>query len=99
MLVRKETRMQILANWKNIALMLIAALLMFLPVINYIIHNPHKYFQRMGDVTLLHGFPSNYQEFKAIADNILRNIQMFITVSADGDFCNYSRKPCFYWFF
>jgi hypothetical protein len=95
MLVRKETRMQILANWKNIALMLIAALLMFLPVINYIIHNPHKYFQRMGDVTLLHGFPSNYQEFKAIADNILRNIQMFITVSADGYCHNIPGKPFF----
>ena len=95
MFIRKETRGQIVQNWKNIALMLVTAFLIFLPVINYIIHNPDKYFMRMSNVTFLHGIPTTYNEYKALADNILNNIQMFITDSADGYCHNLPGKPFF----
>lgn len=93
MLLRKETRASLLANWKGIFLMLAAMALVFSPVIDYIIHYPKEYFTRMSSVSFLKGVPSNLLEFKALAGNMVKNIQMFMTESANGYCHNIPQKP------
>jgi hypothetical protein len=95
MFARKETRGGVIANWRGLLLMAASMLFIFSPVIDYIIHYPAQYLARMNQVTMFHGFPANLNEFRALTDNMLKNIQMFMTESANGYCHNIPQKPFF----
>ncbi|MCX8093833.1 MAG: glycosyltransferase family 39 protein [Candidatus Goldbacteria bacterium] len=93
MYIFTKTRQYIISNFPGILLMLLALLLTFLPIIDYMIHFPQYYFKRMGHVGLLKHFPVNYEEWQVLITNILKNIQMFFTESAIGYCHNLPTKP------
>ncbi len=93
--LNNKTRQNIISEWRGILLMFTTLLLTFLPIIDYMIKYPHYYFKRMGHVSLLHGFPSTFDDFMTLFNNIIKNIQMFITESAVGYCHNLPSKPFF----
>ena|GEM_PF-1617661 len=95
MFLRKETRGIITSNWKGIALMLFTMFLIFLPVINYIIHHANYYFLRMNNMNYLKNIPTVSEKITALTENIIRNLQMFMTLSANGYAHNLPQKPFF----
>jgi hypothetical protein len=95
MYVRAETRRMIISNWKGIALMIFTMFLIFLPVINYIFSHPDLYFLRMNGMNFLKNYPSLTEKITALTENIIRNIQMFMTISANGYCHNLPQKPFF----
>jgi len=84
LLLLKDKRKYILNNWQGIVLMLLALFLTFLPIIDYMIHFPDKYFKRMEYVSLLNRFPSNFSDWQTLVHHIIMNIQMFFTEAANG---------------
>jgi hypothetical protein len=95
MFLRRETRRMITSNWKGIALMFFTMFLIFLPVINYILHHADLYFLRMGKMNYLKDIPDLPGKIRALSENIIRNIQMFMTISANGYCHNIPQKPFF----
>lgn len=93
LLFMKNERNLIISNWRGILLMFLTLLLTFLPIIDYMINFPDKYFKRMGHVSLLHHFPYNFTEWQIFFNNILKNVQMFFTESSNGFFHNIPSKP------
>ncbi len=93
LLIIKDKRNFIINNWQGIFLMYLTLLLTFLPIIDYMINFPDKYFKRMGYVGLLQHFPVNFGEWQILITNIIKNIQMFFTESAVGYCHNLPSKP------
>jgi len=95
MLAAKESRAGIKKNIKGLAMLTVAALLVFTPIINYIIHFPGLYFARFAGMSVVKGVPAGINGWQAVIDNIIKNLQMFVTVSADGYGHNLPSKPFF----
>jgi hypothetical protein len=95
MFLRRQTRHIITSNWKGIALMLFTMFLIFLPIINYIIFHASDYFARMSGMNFLSHYPRLGEKISALSENIIRNIQMFMTISANGYCHNLPQKPFF----
>lgn len=93
MLLNKDTRGAVTANWKGFVLLLLTALIVFSPVIDYIIHNQSKYFTRMASGLFIQKFPPSLLEWRILAENILGYIQMFFTRSSNGYCHNLPQKP------
>ncbi|MCE5300505.1 MAG: glycosyltransferase family 39 protein [Spirochaetia bacterium] len=93
MFMRRETRPEVMANARGIVLLLVSAVLMFSPVIDYIIAYPDKYFARMSGMSVIQPSTLGYETFGRVALNVLKNVQMFITQSADGYAHNLPQKP------
>jgi 4-amino-4-deoxy-L-arabinose transferase-like glycosyltransferase len=93
--LRKETRREVTANWRGLVVMALAAVFVFSPVIDYMIHFPGSYFKRMSSLRVVTGIPVKFEDYSYLAANIIKNIQMYFTESAIGYCHNLPGKPFF----
>jgi len=95
MFIRKETRQALLTNWRGLALLFGSMLLVFLPVVSYIIQNPSSYFRRIEKFTIITSIVPKGDEYKTLIQHIISEVQMFFTASAPGNGFNLPGVPFF----
>src|SRR5208283_2533663 len=64
LLTSKENRKRLLANWRGMALMAASVILVFLPVIDYMINYPASYFKRIQYFAIITSIIPKTAEYK-----------------------------------
>ena len=88
-------RRSMLSNWKGLVMLALAAVVIYLPMINYITFHPQVSFGRVSKVSLIHHIPPTSTELSNVMRQFVSYVQMFFTRSANGYCHNLPQKPFF----
>jgi hypothetical protein len=95
LLAKKETRVLVASNWKNLMMLYFSAVLIQLPMVTFVVLHSGEFFGRVGAVSLFKSFPPPSGDYYYFIENILKQGQMFFSRSANGSGHNIPQKPFF----
>lgn len=95
LLAGAENRAKVFSNWRGILMLFVAAVLVYLPLLEYSMAEPSNFMWRISKASIIHHMPPTIEEIGSITKNIVRNLQMFFTLSANGYCHNLPQKPFF----
>ncbi len=90
-----ENRKKVLSGWRGLVLLAVAGIIIYLPMLDYAAQHYATYAQRVSKVALINHMPPSMEDMRNLSENIIRNIQMFFTLSANGYCHNLPQKPFF----
>lgn len=94
-LLKKEARQSMIKNSGMLIVFVAASIVVFTPLLDFIIKSPDQYFKRMSGMALLPALPKNPSAVNALADQFMLHFRMFFSESCAWGVFNLAGKPAF----
>ncbi len=95
LLFDKNVRKNFKFHIASAILIITSSIIVFFPLLNYIIHNSQLYFGRMKDWNLLTHLPAGSALYERLADQFMLFFKMFFSASCIWGAFNIASKPAF----